>query len=352
MQHTYRFTLWVCLPLVLAASSVRATPASGRVPVRGGAAPRPGRLGPDLYIAIGRRDLPAVKALLSRGADPNARNFLEMTPLLIAAGSGQVEAVTALLAAGAKLNGETPYGTALTFAELGGDPRTTEFLLAQGAGVNARRLDGITVLMLAARSGHTEIARELLARKADLNARDNDGATALMYAARDGRTETARFLLDQGAAVDGIDSHGWTVLMGAAANGHLDCVRLLLERGAKANARDQRGRTPLMIAATDGDYPAVVHALLDGGSDPQLEDPRNRTALALAVARGHSDSAVALGGPSTASAQGNAGGRDKTARAAIVAGLSLLQRSNSLFLSTAGACGSCCARRRRMAPGS
>src|SRR6266852_5182941 len=106
MKLTHRLAFFVLLPLALAASSVWATPANGHR-----AAPRPGRLGPDLYIAIGRRDLAAVKALLSRGADPEARNFIQMRPLIIAAGSGQVEAIQLLLAAGARLDAETPYGT-------------------------------------------------------------------------------------------------------------------------------------------------------------------------------------------------------------------------------------------------
>jgi ankyrin repeat protein len=327
MKLVLRLALSVLLPLALAASS-------------GWAAPRPGRLGPDLYIAIGRRDLTAVKALLSRGADPEARNFIQLYPLSIAAGSGQVEAIKLLLAAGARLDAETPYGTALTFAELGPDPSVAQFLLTRGADVNARRLDGITVLMLAARNGHTEIARELLARKANLQARDNDGATALIYAARSGRTETARFLLDQGSVVDAVDHQGWTALMAAAANGQADCVRLLLERGANANARDHQGWTALMIAAADGDYPEVVRVLLDRGADPRLADPRHRTALALASARGHSGSVLALGGPSAAPVPVDTRRTDETTRSAISASLSVLQRSNSLFLQRTG-CASC-----------
>src|SRR5689334_17483642 len=107
MQHTQRVTLSLCLPIALAATTAWAAPT----------APQAGRLGPDLYIAIGQGNLPAVKALLARGADPEARNLLQMRPIIIAAGSGQVEAVKLLLDAGAKVDGETPYGSALTFAE-------------------------------------------------------------------------------------------------------------------------------------------------------------------------------------------------------------------------------------------
>jgi ankyrin repeat protein len=329
MHCEHRLTLSLCLPL-LAAAAVHAAPAP----------PPPSRLGQDLYMAIGQRNMAAVKALLSQGADPDARNFLMMRPMIVAAGSGQVEAIQLLLDAGAKLDGETPYGTALTFAEMGPNPAATQFLLEKGADVNAKRMDGITVLMLAARNGHTEIARELLARKADLNARDNAGTTALTYAARDGRTETARFLIDQGAPVDAVDSHGWTALMAAAANGQAECARMLIERGAKVNAREKQGRTALMIAAAYGDHPEVIQALLDGGADRKLADAHGRTALSLATARGRSATASLLGGPSAGAAPETANIKGKTARMAISASLAALQRSNTLFLKQTG-CASC-----------
>ena len=47
--------------------------------------PPQGKLGEDLFLAIDHRDLSEIKSLLSRGADPNARNGLEFTPLYIAA---------------------------------------------------------------------------------------------------------------------------------------------------------------------------------------------------------------------------------------------------------------------------
>src|SRR5579883_1908959 len=50
-----------------------------------------GRLGQDLFLAIDHRDLPLVKTLLKRGADPNSRNGLEFVPLYIAAASHQTD---------------------------------------------------------------------------------------------------------------------------------------------------------------------------------------------------------------------------------------------------------------------
>src|SRR5947209_4140955 len=87
-----------------------------------------GQLGQELFMAVGPGDLAGVQSLLAHGADPNARNGLQMTPLLIAASSGQVPVVEALLHGGAKLDEPTLYGTPLTFAAMGGSTPVVKLL--------------------------------------------------------------------------------------------------------------------------------------------------------------------------------------------------------------------------------
>src|SRR6266498_2675394 len=124
--RTFRIqVLFVCLALWATPALARS---STQAPV-----PSRGKLGQDLFLAINRGDLAGVKSLLKRGADPNARNGLEFTPLYLAAASGQTEVAEALLQAGAKLEATSPYGTALTFAALGGSAPAVKLLLARGA---------------------------------------------------------------------------------------------------------------------------------------------------------------------------------------------------------------------------
>src|SRR5262249_9158916 len=144
--HSLRSAL-LLLMLVLTATPVLArTSTEAPVPPRG-------RLGQDLFLAVSHGDLAGVRSLLKRGADPNARNGLEMTPLFMAAAMGQTQVIEALLRAGAKLEAGSPYGTALTFAAEAGSVPAVRFLLARGANINPLRADGITVLMLLARAG-------------------------------------------------------------------------------------------------------------------------------------------------------------------------------------------------------
>jgi ankyrin repeat protein len=291
-------------------------------------------------MAINRGDHAGVQALLKRGADPNARNALEFTPLVFAAATGQVPVVEMLLHAGAKLNAPSPFGTSLTFAALGGSAPVMKLLLARGADVNAHRADGISVLMMASRYPDAAIIGELLRRKAAVNAKDNDGATALIYAAREGHLDVARALLGGGAAVDAADSHGWTALSYAAVNGHADLVKVLLEKGANVNARDTKRRTPLILATTYGDYPAVIQALTAGGADLQATDAQGRTAAALALARGRAESAQMLRATAAAATVAAGGASSLVPDTAIRASLTTLQRSMQAFSKNTG-CISC-----------
>jgi ankyrin repeat protein len=299
--------------------------------------PSQGKLGQELFMAVGRGDLAEVRALLKRGADPNARNGLTFVPLFIASAMGQTDMIEALLQAGAKVDATSPYGTALTFATQSGIPPVYDLLLAHGAGIDPVRADGETVLMYASRAGAVPIVADLVKRKVSLNAKDNDGATALSWAARDGQAEVGRLLIGAGASVDTTDSRRWTPLMYAAVNGHAEFVTLLLANGAKPNIREVGGRTALLLTATYGEYPEVLEALLKGGADLNATDSAKRSAYALAVARGHSQCAGLLGKPTASEPLTHP---TRTATEAVQTSLKLVQYSMQQFNKRTG-CISC-----------
>ena len=106
----------------------------------------------------------AVKILLNRGADIDARNYFGSSGLLVAAmqGNEYIEVI--------------------------------EILLDRGADINARDNDGYTPLIWAGEYGNIEVFKLLLARGADINVRDEEGRTALMIAAERGRKEVVEVL--------------------------------------------------------------------------------------------------------------------------------------------------------------
>lgn len=286
-----------------------------------------GKLGQDLFLAIDHRSLEAVQDLLKKGADPNARNGLEFTPLFIAAASHQTDVMKALLDAGAKLDADSTYGTALSFAALGGNVEGASLLISKGADVDVTRGDGSSVLMMASVSGATPIVAELIQKKADVNAANDDGATALSLAARQGHIDIGRKLIDAGAKVNTADAEQQTPLMEAAKNGHTEFVKLLLQKGAKPNARDLKGRTALLLAAAYGDYPGVVRALVAGGADPKAADKTGMRAADIAAARLHKGTVAALGGARSASASTKL----RTPQEAVNLSLKLIQYSTNKF---------------------
>ena len=284
----------------------------------------PGRDGtPALHWTVRVNDLETTSALLRAGADPKLITRYGVTPMALAASSGNAAMVRLLLESGADPNaadgaGEMPLMTAAQVGSLD----TVKALLAAGATLDARdKAFQQTALMVAVRANHPELVQFFIAQGASVNTQTRTGdtprwvlpnsvpgfghgigivrgglpergsrylvpgaMTPLMYAARDGRLESARLLLDAGAAIEQADANAITPLIAAIANNHPDVARLLIERGADVNAMDWYGRTPLWTAveARNMDFDnntfvnnvdrapllALVDLLLEKGASP------------------------------------------------------------------------------------
>lgn len=186
--------------------------------------------------------------------------------------------------------GDQEFLSALERGDLDGAAR----LAAAGVDVDARRSDGKTLLILAAKERDVILVRRLIAAGANVNATTNNGGTALMFAAIRGDIETQSALIAAGANVNAIGGFDWTALMVASVKGHVLAARQLLASGADPNLRDVYGWTPLMRAVYE-ERTEVVQALMEQ-SDVDL-DARNEqgaTALHLAAVKGNESLARAL----------------------------------------------------------
>ena len=311
-----------------------------------------------LMYAAAYGSLDSMRALLDAGADVNAKNAFDATPLLWSANN--LDKVRLLVSKGADVNARSKQGmTPLIVAALqDGGSDVVKFFIEKGADVNARGTGGATALLAATNANDTATIRLLISAGADVKAKDAGGETALMNACSFGNIEVIKMLLAKGADVNSADNPNpmsvkngpinlgkFTPLMYTATNGSVEAVQFLLDAGAQVNVQEIRGMTALMLAvATDHANPRVVHLLLAKGADTKIKSKNGETAIDWA--KKFDDPAVLkeLGvepkpTASAAIALPVSDGR-LTPREAVAKSLPLLQKTTNGFF-TEGGCVSC-----------
>ncbi|MBZ5632239.1 MAG: ankyrin repeat domain-containing protein [Acidobacteriia bacterium] len=243
----------------------------------------------------------------------------ELTPLVYAVRSNDLDSVKVLLAAGADINQVTGYGwSPLLVATQNRYYKLGAYLLDHGADVNLANKGGWTPLYLATdnrniesgdypvRKGdmdHLDFIKLLLDKGANVNARmkdstetrtvftnqwlDENGATAFLRASQSGDIALMKLLLAHGADPKIDTELHVTALQVAAGIGWvegityewspertLEAVKLLLDLGLDPNAQADTGRVALHGAAHKG-ATAVVQLLVDHGAKLNIRDYGN-----------------------------------------------------------------------------
>ena len=273
---------------------VRAHAAKSEIEVRDGRGATP------LMHAAAFGNFETLKSLIDAGADVNARNQMDATGLLWAAGDPEKSRL--LIERGADVKAQSKQGrTPLMLAAMRpGNSAIVELILSKGAGIQARDRFGATALSLAARAGDLDTVKLLIAKGADPNLTDGVGRGALLSATMGQNPAVIRLLLQRGANVNAAtglppgtalrspnnvrnrppNNSKVTPLHNAAAFGPVESVRYLLEAGAEVNARDSRSLTPLSFALAT-EYPSldIVRTLIRAGANVNLADNNGDTPL-------------------------------------------------------------------------
>jgi hypothetical protein len=198
-----------------------------------------------------------VELLIAKGADVNARDKEDTTPLFLAAAQSVVntDKLKLLMAGGADVDARIQHST--NSVDLGmtplmyavrypGNIEAVKLLIAKGADVKAKDNYGKTPLYeviswatelhqsdKTATAGSKETAELLLAHGADVNA-----GGMLEKASLQGSTDWAEWLINKGANVNGNvqSTHsGYTPLYNAVHTCDAEMVKLLIAKGADAN---------------------------------------------------------------------------------------------------------------------
>jgi ankyrin repeat protein len=113
-----------------------------------------------LLEASKKGDVEKVKKLLKEGADVNAKDKYDMTPLHSAARNGHIEVVKLLIEKGAYVNANDKNGwTPLHFAAFSGHIEVVMLLLEHGADPNIKNNEGKTAIDIAREKRHFDIAK-------------------------------------------------------------------------------------------------------------------------------------------------------------------------------------------------
>lgn len=233
----------------------------------------------------------AVALLLRKGVDISKRYDGGWTAFSLAVSKGYLKIVELLLRAGADPNECTDDGLSAIMSTCLSQnrPMLKKLLTYSPARVNTHKrhpTTGITMLMCAAATGHSEFLEMILDRPgANADAKDITGRTALFWAANNGRQDVVGTLLRHDPAVcDWADSFGTTPLAAAARKGHRDVVQLLLKVGkANADTPDRFGRTALWWARRER-HKGVVR-LLVGVPAKSGQSPDGSYSLVASAAR-------------------------------------------------------------------
>ena len=230
-----------------------------------------------LHAAVLRSDVALVKALLDKGANPNAElvngtptryeshdyylnaGFVGATPYWLAARYGEAEIMQVLAARGADpkhltKDGTSPILTAVTAKSPG---QIGEVIDRRG------RMDTPTEFANRpeGEDEHVTLAVVELACAAgvDPNLPNMKGSVPLIEAATRGYGSVVQMLLDHGANVNATNKNGDTALHLAAQNSHDSVIRLLVAKGAALDAKNRKGQTPLAMTSNgDASYLGYV----------------------------------------------------------------------------------------------
>ncbi|KAH3861103.1 hypothetical protein DPMN_024031, partial [Dreissena polymorpha] len=224
------------------------------------------------------------KYLIEQGADTDACDISNGTPLLFAAAEGLTDIIDLILLKTFKwkgisgkamvLNHVDNEGTsALHLAVQNNKSQVIDLLLDHGIEINLQNNTNHTPLHMAVITGNIAVVTQLLEHGADLEARDGDHMTPVHKCAMYGKMEVLEVLQQKGANMNARTSEQLTPLLVASWKGHLHVVEFLLSNRAKVAATDSCMRTALHWAVDQGHYNIMQVLMKYGGQTllPQMD---------------------------------------------------------------------------------
>ncbi|KAK3103715.1 hypothetical protein FSP39_021280 [Pinctada imbricata] len=141
------------------------------------------------------------------------------------------------------------YVSPLWSAAHGNKIDLARILLKYGADVNLQTNRKSTPLRIACREKHVDMVKFLVANGADITAKNVDGCMCLMSGT--GNAEILKYLIEIGADVNAKETGHWcaTALHYAVYTEKIELVQILVDAGADMSIKDKSGHAPYACAA-------------------------------------------------------------------------------------------------------
>jgi ankyrin repeat protein len=214
-----------------------------------------------LIEAAGAGNVAAVRLLLQYKADANVTDFYDASALITAANNGHPGVVKALIEAGANINahqrfGNTPLMRAIYYS------RTAIMLLETSSKQSSPAPDPVQLRQAteSIQLRYRQVVEVLLNANADLEADDEHGRTALFACINECNKAYLQQVLAAGASVHHRDKDGnepLHFLVKVLKSRKMDenemasLARILIEAGANSESKDVNGQTPLQLAGKE-----------------------------------------------------------------------------------------------------
>jgi len=211
-----------------------------------------------LHYAVSGGYKDAAEVILLLGGNPDARDVLDKTPLVVATENNDIEMAELLIKYGASTAIGDFHGlTPLHFAVRSESFYMIDMLLYYNANPDMRDKKGDTPLMYSVWKRNYEIADLLLQAGTNPDIADKNGYTPFMFAAQKGDTLMLRLLYKNGADIYALNTYGYDAYSLAIRFGQEDVIRFLQSIGNLWFEKKPGKVDPNVIALESGNKEAL-----------------------------------------------------------------------------------------------
>ncbi|XP_065573945.1 serine/threonine-protein phosphatase 6 regulatory ankyrin repeat subunit B-like [Artemia franciscana] len=224
--------------------------------------------------------LSVCKLLISNGANVNALNQLNETPLDRAAILGKADICKLLISHGTNVKASNNVKRwnvlPLNYAAQEGYTAICELLISNGADINL--LNGIdeTPLHCAAFGGKVAVCKQLISKGANINTLNRRNETPLDETIR----KNERLVRTRAEIIGGLDEHDDSIWPGT-----VDVFKLLVENGANINNSCFPNRDTHLHFAVRHELLSVCKLIISKGGDVNCLNSENETPLMLSFSK-------------------------------------------------------------------